>query len=192
MYDPDNNFAPELVDQQIEQPDAGLPRGEARLVHELQAMYDREKRAAIDRVWERMAQNPSAAHPRSDPPSRQPWQREPVRSFPMQQIDRTTKPAKRLTRTLSLVAAALICAVLVGSLALILAVRPGTQTGSSIHRNSSSPTAATPHAELGKTLFVYSSLKTGPDHFMSVGWSSNGKYISVSGTDIKLLNAFDG
>jgi hypothetical protein len=135
MYDPDNTFAPELVDQQIEQPDASLPRGSARLVHDLQAMYDREKAAAIDHVWERMAHRSPAAHPRPEPLSRQEWRREPVRSFPMQQIDRTTKPAKRLPRALGLIAAALICAILVGSLALILAAQ----------RNATSPDVGSPH-----------------------------------------------
>jgi hypothetical protein len=152
MHDPEKTFAPELIDQQVEQPDTRLPHGEARLVRELQAMYDLEKSAAIDRVWERLAHNSSAASPRPESLSRQQRRQEPVRSFPMQQIERTTKPERRLAHTLSLIAAALICAVLVGSLALLLvaqrnATTPGTGSPPSIltaQAHTATPTPAIP------------------------------------------------
>ncbi|HXR66451.1 MAG TPA: hypothetical protein VN729_11030, partial [Ktedonobacteraceae bacterium] len=133
MQDPENVFPPELLDQQIEQPDARLPRGEARLIHDLQNMYDQEKSNAIERVWARMAQQRNAASQQTEPLALQERRKRPARSFPMQQRGKAPEPQKRFSRTLSLIAAALICAVLVGSIALVLRMAQHPTNGSSTH-----------------------------------------------------------
>lgn len=136
MSDPMNNFLPELIDQQVEQPDASLPRAEAELVHDLQAMYKRERGEAIDRVWERMAHSSSFAHSEAGEFSPQ----ERVRNLPARREERPVRPARRFTRALGLIAAALVCVVLVGSLALVLAA----QRNVGLLGGSQHPTPTTP------------------------------------------------
>lgn len=74
---------------------------------------------------------------------------------------------------------------------------PGTQTGSSgpLITRSSSPTAQSTSAisSSGKTLFVYppTGSLTG-ESTSNVGWSPDGKYISVTNPNVVLLNASNG
>lgn len=113
-------------------------------------------------------------------------------------VPEAPSPRKRKTwRVVSLsIAAAVVIINLLAWSILTHTLRGGTHTGSSPASSSATPTvAATPGTAgpLGKTIFVYPPAGTiVPDDFMSVGWSSDGKYISVSGTDVKLLDPSTG
>lgn len=97
--------------------------------------------------------------------------------------------------SLSIAAAIVIINLLAWSI-LTHTLRGGTHTGSSQVSSSSTPTAAvTPGVAgpLGKTIFVYPPAGTTvSDDFMSVGWSSDGKYVSLSELDVKLFNPSNG
>jgi WD40 repeat protein len=109
------------------------------------------------------------------------------------------RPIRRIAG-LSLAAAVVIAYLLTWTL-LTHTLRPGsTQTGSaattSITATATLPEPATPNASLGKTLYVYPPKATGltdGGSFASVGWSADGKYVSVSDmVDITLLDASNG
>lgn len=101
-----------------------------------------------------------------------------------------------LWRTIGLgVAVAVVIINLLAWTLLTHTFRHSTQTGGVQVAHGSSPTNGTTSSQagpLGKTLFTYPAHGTAQDDFMSVGWSADGKYISVSGFDIKLLNAHNG
>lgn len=110
--------------------------------------------------------------------------------------------SKRAWRAVSLgVAAAVVIINLLAWSILTHALRNGSPTGSQ-GGSSSSPAAAVTQSpgttqvttgSLGKTLFVYPPAGTSYlGDFMSIGWSSDGKYLALSGEDVKLLNALNG
>lgn len=106
---------------------------------------------------------------------------------------RAKHPVRRVVG-LSLTAAVLILMLLSWAL-LAHTLRVGVH-GSSVGAPGGSPTAGQSASQSfsGKTLFTYTP-GTGTPNFgnlMTVGWSSEGNYISVSGLDVTLLNAANG
>jgi hypothetical protein len=185
MHDSDNSFPPELIDQQIEQPDTTLPIGEARLIHELQAMYDQEKAVSIDRVWTRMVHQGALAPRFSEPLAFQRPESELTRSHPMQNREQTSK-RKPFSRTFNLIAAAVICVVLVGSIALVLRVaRPISTITGSQHLPTATPDpghtpTSTPasYAQQGKVVSSWTLSVAGPFQFRSFSWSPDSKTVA--------------
>lgn len=151
MHDSENDFEPLLIDQQIEHPAALLPRGEARLVQDLQAMYDQEKSDSIDQVWTRLAQRRTAA---SWQPRMLPLQEERQRferNSHMLHIDQspvTSTQKKSFPRLLGLIAAALVSLVLVGSMALVFTALKGKTPTTVVGSHDASPTV---HASVTTT-----------------------------------------
>ncbi|MDQ2905338.1 MAG: WD40 repeat domain-containing protein [Chloroflexota bacterium] len=192
MHEPEDNFSPELLEQQIEQPDTRSPHGEARLIHDLQTMYDQEKSDAIERVWARVALHRHTASQQLASPSLSKRQREPIiRSFPMKQAAIASRPQKRFTRTLSLIAAILVCAILVGSMALVLrlAQRPATSTGGQRGISTTarpSDTHSPSGNEEGKVVASWSQpqIRGGTVDLRSFAWSPNSQHIVADSQDI--------
>jgi len=182
MHNPENDFLPQLIDQQIEHPEVWLPHEQARLVHDLQAMYDQEKSAAIDRVWTSLAQQRSAASQQPEPRSLQERRRGSVKSFPMKQRrDVTATPQKRFSRSLSIIAAALICAVLVGSIALVLrSAQHSTSVSGSMPGTTPSVTPASPLAgKQGQVVYNWPEPWKGIDGFRAFAWSPDSQRIAA-------------
>lgn len=170
MQHPENEFSPLLIDQQIEHPATSLPPGEAHLIRDLQAMYDQENCAAIDRVWTRLARQPRSQY---DLPQ---WRQNPASVSPTKRgadvypVQRKQKPrqASAFVQRLSLLAALLVVTLLVGSLALVLTLSRGsTATGTSIE----------PASGWGKIMHV----QTMPDFgFNGLAWSPDSKRVAAS------------
>ena len=116
-----------------------------------------------------------------------------ARSLPGEPRRRAKHPIRRIVG-LSITAAVLILMLLSWAL-LAHTLRGGGHT-SSVGASGSSPTAvqSAPQRFSGKTLFTYAPGTNSPDYgsLMTVGWSPQGKYISVSGIDLVLLNAANG
>jgi hypothetical protein len=185
MHDPENNFPPELIDQQVEQPDTRLPRGEARLIHDLQAMYNQEKSAAIERVWARMAHHRDAASQQKESLPLQELRRGPARSSTMTPRDVRPKPQKRFARALSLSAAILICVVLVGSLALVLRLTQHATTGTgSLPVSTITPgTTETSTSQQEGMIIARWSAQLDLTDLRSFSWSSNSQFIAADSQD---------
>jgi len=106
---------------------------------------------------------------------------------------RAKHPVRRVVG-LSLTAAVLMLMLLSWAL-LAHTLRVGVH-GSSVGAPGGSPTAGQSASQRfsGKTLFTYTPGTGTPDfgNLMTVGWSPEGNYISVSGLDVALLNAANG
>lgn len=111
------------------------------------------------------------------------------------------EPPRRRKRTwrvvsLSIAAAVVIINLLAWSI-LTHALRNGTppsQVGTGASTPTSTSTHTTPAGSPGKTIFVYPPVGTPyAGDYMSIGWSSNGKYLALSGeVPIQILNASNG
>ena len=114
-------------------------------------------------------------------------------SLPGEPQQRAKHPVRRVIG-LTITAAVLILMLLSWAL-LAHTLRTGNHN-SSVGASGSSPTATENTAQhfSGKTLFTYAPGPGSPDYgsLMTVGWSPEGKYISVSGIDLVLLNAANG
>ncbi|HVU69291.1 MAG TPA: hypothetical protein VHD63_19320, partial [Ktedonobacteraceae bacterium] len=106
---------------------------------------------------------------------------------------------RRTWRVVSLsIAAAVVAVNLLAWSILTHTLRPNTtNTGSAVPTPTATAAGVTPTTgqagHLGKTLFVYPPAGQTPvDDFMSVGWSSDGKYISLSEFGVTLFNASNG
>src|SRR5215469_13999458 len=119
MHDSENDFPPLLIDQQIDHPATSPARGDARLIHDLQALYDQEKSATIDRVWSRLARQREAASESTKARAFRGQSRSLEENLTMQSIYKTLTPKKRLPRFFGLVAAVLVSVVLIGGMALV-------------------------------------------------------------------------
>lgn len=105
------------------------------------------------------------------------------------------QPKRRLWRVVGLSVAVVIVIINLLAWSLLTHMRHlGTQTASRPGSQANSPAATTSSitGPLGKTLFTYPARGTTIDDLMSVGWSPDGKYVSVSALDVKLLNASSG
>jgi WD40 repeat protein len=113
---------------------------------------------------------------------------------PLLEPQRRAKHPVRRVVSLSITAAVLIIMLL--SWALLAHTLRGGAHGSSVGSPSGSPTAGQSASQSfsGKTLFTYTPGANDPNfgNLMTVGWSSEGNYISVSGLDVTLLNAANG
>jgi WD40 repeat protein len=187
MQDPENDFSPLLVDQQIDYPTTSLPHGEAHLIHDLQAMYDQENNTAIDRVWMRLTyQQPET---RAFPQSRQSAKNiSPIKQRDTNPVQRAREPrqASAFVRRLSLLAALLVVTLLVGSLTLVFTLtRGGTATGMPFN----------PASGWGKVAHVQIMRDFG---FNGLAWSPNNKRIAasnrtaVSGNYVRIWDAITG
>lgn len=169
MQDPENSFSPLLLDQQIEHPTVSLPRGEAHLVHDLQALYDQENSAAVHRVWMRLALQRSR-QPASPQPE-QPFASISslgVRSARTIRRQHELRRVSAFTQRLSLLAAVLVVALLVGSLTFVFAFsRGGPASGLSV-----SPTSG-----WGRIVYAQTMQDAG---FNGLAWSPDSKRIAAS------------
>lgn len=116
-----------------------------------------------------------------------------AKSLPVEPERQAKHPVRRVVG-LSITAAVLILMLLSWAL-LARTLRTGNHN-SSVGASGSSPTATqnTGQRFSGKTLYTYAPGPDNPDYgsLMSVGWSPEGNYISVSGMDVTLLNAANG
>lgn len=128
-------------------------QGEARLIQDLQAMYDREKSVSLERVWTRLVHertSTNATVPTHQPPATPgslKQRRFSERNAKMQPNHTVLPAQKGLPRFLTLLAAALVSIVLVGSLLLILTLTksaPWTTKVGSLPMGSTSTATATP------------------------------------------------
>ncbi len=139
-------------DFQIERPMVPDSQGQARLIQELQAMYDGEKSASIERVWTRLVGQHAGANvtvfanhqPEASDSQEQRLLSE--RDTKMQLMNqRVPVSQKGLPRFLSLIAAAFVCVMIVGSLAVVLNMMKGphqpTNGGSQPATRTSTATA---------------------------------------------------
>lgn len=121
-----------IGDFQIERPTARSSQGEARLIEELQAMYEQEKNVSIERVWMRLMQQRTGTDAtvfESQQPGASGSQQQrqfSERNGKMQQRERIQTSQKGLPRVFGLLAAALVSIVLVGSLLLVLNMTKST------------------------------------------------------------------
>ncbi|HEX7737682.1 MAG TPA: WD40 repeat domain-containing protein [Ktedonobacteraceae bacterium] len=169
MQDPKNSFSPLLIDQQMEHPTASLPRGEAHLVHDLQAMYDQENSAAIHRVWTRLALQRSR-QPGSPQPEQLPASISSLGMRDARTIQRKREPrqASPFVQRLSLLAAVLVVTLLVGSLVFVFSLsRGGPASGLPVH----------PTSGWGKIVYVQTMQDAG---FNGLSWSPDSKRIAAS------------
>lgn len=137
-------------DFQRVRPTAPDSQGEARLIQDLQAMYDREKSVSIERVWTRLVNERTGtdatvlASRRPETPGSQKQRQFSERNAKMQPKDTVLPAQKGLPRVLILLAAALVSIVLVGSLLLVLNMTKSapwtTGTGSQPTRSISTAT----------------------------------------------------
>jgi hypothetical protein len=196
MDNSNNSFPPELLDQQIEQPDTTLPVGEARLIHELQAMYEQEKIASLDRVWTRIVRQGAPAPQPLESRAFQRSDSELTGSHPMQNREQTSK-RKPFPRTFNLLAAAMICVVLVGSITLVLHVaRPSSTITGSQHVPTATPDPGhTPasNAQQGKVMSSWTLSVVGPFQFRSFSWSPDSKTVAYdTQVEVQTRNALTG
>src|SRR4051812_11279621 len=119
MQESENNFSPELIDQQIEHPATSLVSGEAQLIRDLSMMYELEKSNTIDQVWTRLASHRIVAKQQQENSLLQRPSQHTERISVMSKRPATPIPEKRGRRLLNLTAAVLISAVLVVSIALV-------------------------------------------------------------------------
>jgi WD40 repeat protein len=170
MQHPENDFSPRLIDQHIDHPASLLPRGEAHLIRDLQAMYDQENRAAINRVWMRLTHQQRSQHAL-------PWQtqslesisaikhREDVRPLHKEQKPR---PANALVQRLNLLAALLVVVLLIAGLLLTFSLSRRSTTAGML------PGSA---AGWGKVVHI----QTMPDSgFNGLAWSPDSTRIAAS------------
>ena len=188
MHHPENDFSPMLIDQQIEHPATLLPQEEARLVRDLQSMYEQDNRAAINRVWMRL----SKQQPRQDALPEREQGPESISSFKERgahAVQRKQEPrqASAFVQRLSRVAALLTVALLVGSLALILTLHhagkvpgighAGTATGT-VHISPTPGAGTPPTSPPGWGKIVHTQTAPGSG-FEGVAWSPDSKRIAA-------------
>lgn len=195
MNDPENNFPPELIDKQVEQPDTLLPSGNARLIHDLQAMYDQEKNAAIERVWTQMVRPPAITGQQPEPRSLHTVRREPDRSIPLKTIDTSSRPGRRFTHAFNLIAAVTVCTILVGCLALVfrLAQHPSTTGSQPAALATPKPTSSASGEQQGK--IVASWVSGGPtmNGTRAFSWSPDSRFIAIANQEeVEITNAANG
>jgi Tol biopolymer transport system component len=121
---------------------------------------------------------------------------------PQARPPRRSKPARGpLWRTVGVSLAVIVVAInIVGWLLLTHSVQPHTQTGAGSGGQDTATAGVMPTSAAiapGKTLYTYTptysaSQPGSPDDMMSLGWSSDGKYIAVSAFDVTLLDAKSG
>jgi Tol biopolymer transport system component len=116
-----------------------------------------------------------------------------TRSSQLEPQRRVKHPMRRAVG-LSLTAAVLILMLL--SWAVLAHTLRGGTHGSSVGAGGSSPTTSQTVRQSfsGKTLFTYTPASDSPDSgsLMTVGWSPEGNFVSVSAFDVTLLNAANG
>ena len=153
MNDSQDDFSPMLIDQQIDHPDAFLVQEDARLIHEMRALFEQEKSELIEQGWTRLASKRAEAEQRSEVLDLSAYRQRIERTSPVNTNTMLSTPIKGThkkswPRLLSLVAAVLVCVALVGSLTLVLVISksriPSTIVGS--HNATSTTHAATPTA----------------------------------------------
>lgn len=139
-------------DFQIERSMVPGSQGEARLLQELQALYDGEKSASIERVWTRLVGQSAGTNvpvfanhqpEASDSKEQRLLSKRTTKRHLMNQ--RVPVSQKGLPRFLSLIAAACVCVLIVGSLAVVLNMLKGphqpTNVGSQPATRTSTATA---------------------------------------------------
>lgn len=127
------DFPPRLIDQAIEHPDLFLPQEEAQFIHDVQTMFEQEKRGWLEQNWTRLVSLQAGTN-----------QPSPTVTFstPRQQSERTASmsdgtlfstrehiPSKKhLPHLVGLLAAVLVSVVLVSGLLLALNMARNSQT----------------------------------------------------------------
>lgn len=197
----DESFSPETVDEQIDQllgtsqPREQEHTSSAGMVQMLLGIYEGDPR--LQRVWERLAEHL--------PETRSGEERPPLSSEPLQQSLHSTivrfphervqimqqtptgvqkKPRKRTSfqRSLSLLAAILVMAVLVGSLAVVLHLS---------HQKPTGKVGSTPSTGSTAGQVVYSASLTNGATYRPV-WSADGQRIAVAGSPTLIWDAMTG
>lgn len=159
----------------------------ACLVRELQAFYQadyEQNQAFLARARRRIVAHQLAPHTMNPPDSA------PVLHFSQERTRKMQPPhsmepstGRRLSRTLSLLAAVLVVGLLVGTLAVVLTLSHNQQAGTQVAGRKASATNvfAPKPASIGTVLYKRQS-PAGTD-FNGAAWSPDGKRIAVPDTD---------
>lgn len=141
MHDSQDDFTPMLIEQQLEQPDTLLIPADARLVHEIRAMFEQEKHEWLEQGWTRLVSRRAHTDQAPEVLELSTYKQHHERTSTMHEqstpvISPKPTPKKSVIRLLNLSAAVLVCLTLVGSLTLIFAAsrnqKPSTSVGSHI------------------------------------------------------------
>lgn len=138
MHTSDNDFSPDLLDQQLSQPDSFLPRGEACLVHDLQAIYEQKKSVSLDQAWERLARLRNL--PYQGKLTSEDSERE--LSIVTQPLGRMPARRRGLPRLFQVLAALLVVGLLVSGFLVELSLRQETRSATSPTSTTSSQASA--------------------------------------------------
>lgn len=147
MFGDEQQGVPSSEDFPVARPHTSAPEGEARLIQELQAMYEQEKNGSIERVWTRLEQQRSGV-PGTMFALRQPGERAQrpffERNKHMQYTNKVSSSKKELPFVLGFLAAALVGVVVIGSFLFVMNGMKGPQTPGTGAQPAgvSSPTAA--------------------------------------------------
>ena len=151
MAEHDNSFHPEGREEDVEQRFSQFSAEDVQLVHELREQYSRRRTQServLARAWERIQQEQQPANEsfmrdaRGNTPV--PTLPELKREFHMKDIKSETQQPKRLKRTLNVLAAIIVIAVLVGSLGLVYShLHSQTRSGAGPQASATAQTAGT-------------------------------------------------
>lgn len=163
MNDFQDDFSPILVDQQIDQPDLLSPE-DARLIHEVRAMFEQEKSAWIEQGWARLMRQRANADQQPEVLDFSAYRQNGDKNAAMNEsfalpLQAATK--KRRARLPGLLAAVLVCIALVGCLSFVLAAARNqtAKTGVGSHGTTATAQAATVAPSPTPTLTIPSTCK---------------------------------
>jgi hypothetical protein len=152
MNDSQDNFSPALVDSQIDNPDGLLSSEDARFIHNVRTMFAQEKQEWLENGWARLLEQRANTGQQADILDFSAYKQnnEKAVNAPLKSPSALVgvSSRRRIPRQLSLLAAVLVCIVLVGGLLLVQAESKRQNTGSSpgnpVSTATAQPSTATP------------------------------------------------
>lgn len=145
MNDSQDNFSPALVDSQIDNPDVLLSSEDARFIHDVRTMFAQEKQEWFENGWARLLEQRVNTGQQVDVLDFSAYKQnnEKAVNAPLKSSSALARVSsrRRLPRQLSLLAAVLVCIVLVGGLLLVQAESKRHNPGSSLGNQVSTATA---------------------------------------------------
>ncbi len=193
-------FISEQVDEQVARllPENIMPRKlqgdaasqpEERLVKELQGYYRAERQqdlASLERAWRHVSKhlNASQAHPQAtNNPSSEKILRSPHERTHRMLNQASEQPTRKTTaRSLGLLAAILVVALLVGSMAVVLNLSNRASTTASPSTQGAAkatPTNAS-SSRIGTVVYTSPKIDTGGTGFTDIAWSPDSKRVAVA------------
>ncbi|GER87224.1 hypothetical protein KDW_13860 [Dictyobacter vulcani] len=192
-------FTPESVDEQIEQFSSHQPANEdgqdasARLVKRLQAVYQadyEQNRAFLARARRRIAAHQFAKYDVNQ--ARSPMDSASILRFSQERTRKMQSShsaeqstARRLSRSLGLLAAVLVAVLLVSTLAVVLTLNRGQQGSQGISRAKATATSAPRPTPVSVGTILYTQKSPAGTNFGSAAWSPDGMRMVTSAIDLK-------